>query len=69
MFLAHFGPFFSILTQKKFSLRKSGSVTHNFIYGFLAPCQISEKTYDTTTTKCLDRWPDGRTEGRTDSIL
>ena len=32
MFLAHFGPFFSILGQKNFFLRKFGSVTRNFIW-------------------------------------
>ena len=32
MFLAHFGPFFSILRQKFFFLGKSGSVTHKFIW-------------------------------------
>ena len=34
-------------------------------YEFLAPCQISEKTYDRIPRKCLDGRTDGRT-GRTD---
>ena len=43
---------------------------HNFLenparsalpYGFLAPCQNSEKTNDTVPRKCLNRQKDGRT--------
>ena len=36
---------------------------------FLAPCQISEKSIDAIPRKTLGRKTDGRTEGRTDSIL
>ena len=35
-------------------------------HGFLALCQISEKTNDTIPRKCLERRTDGRTEGKKD---
>ena len=65
MFLAHIGPFFSILGQKKKFFSENPALSRTTSYEFLAPCQISEKTNDTIPRKCLDR----RTEGRTDTIL
>ena len=67
MFLAHFGPFYSILGQEKF-LSENPALSCTTSYEFLGPCQISEKTYDTIPRKYLDRRIDGKTEGRTDSI-
>ena len=62
------GPFFPILGQKKF-FSENPALPCTTPYEFLAPCQISEKTYDTIPRKCLDRRMDGRTERRTGPIL
>ena len=68
MFLAHLGPFFSqFWGEKKFSTENQ-ALSHTASYEILAPCQISEKTYDAIPRKCLGRMTDGRTEGQTDSI-
>ena len=68
MFLAHLGPFFSqFWGEKKFSTENQ-ALSHTASYEILAPCQISEKTYDAIPRKCLGRITDGRTEEQTDSI-
>ena len=38
-----FGPFTILFWANSVSLKNSGSVTYNFIYGFLTPCQNLEK--------------------------
>ena len=68
MFLAHIGPFFSILWQI-FFFSENAALSRTTSYEFLAPCQISEKTSDTITRKCLGRRTDGRMEWRTNPIL
>ena len=65
---AHFGSFFQILGQKQI-FSENPALSRTASYEFLAPCQISEKTYDTITRKCLGRRTDGRMEGRADPIL
>ena len=63
--MAHFWPFIRIKEQKKIFLSENPALSRTTPYGFLAPCQISEKTYDTIPRKCLDR-KDGRMEGEKD---
>ena len=58
MFLAHFGPFFSILGEKKFFVRKSNSVTPNFIW--ISSTMPNFRKNDTIPRKYLDRRMDGR---------
>ena len=62
-FLAHFGPFFTILGQKKL-FPENPALSRTNLYEFLAPCQISEKTNDAIPRKHLDRRMERRTEGR-----
>ena len=62
------GPFSQFWGKKNF-FSENPALPCTTPYEFLAPCQISEKTYDTIPRKCLDRRTDGRTEGRTDPIL
>ena len=45
--------------------KKSGSVTHNYIYGPLTPYEVSENTNEPILRKLTD-W---RTDGRTDALL
>ena len=68
MFLAHFGPFFSILEQKNF-FSENPALSRTTSHEFQAPCQILKKMYDTIPRKYLDRRMDGRTEGWTNPIL
>ena len=68
MFLAHFGHFTQFRGKKKFS-SENPAQSRTTLYELLAPCQISEKTYDTIPIKYLDRRMNGKTEGRTDPIL
>ena len=63
-----FGPF-SQFWGKKNIFSENPALSRTTPDEFLAPCQISQKTYDTIRRKCLDRRTDGRTEGRTDPIL
>ena len=60
-------PCFWPILGRKF-LSENPALSRTIPYEFLAPCQISEKTYDRISRKCLDRRMDGRT-GRTDPIL
>ena len=63
-----FGPF-SDFWAKKFP-PENPALSCTTSYGFLASCQNSEKTNDTTISrKRLGRRTDGRTKGRTDPIL
>ena len=59
-----FWPIFPIFGAKKNFLENS-ALSRTTSYGFLAPCQNSEKFNDTIQRKC----PDRRTEERTDPIL
>ena len=68
MFLAAFGPFFSILGQKIF-FSENPALSRTTSYELQATYQILEKTYDTIPRKYLDRRMDRRTEGRTNPIL
>ena len=68
MFLAHFGPFFSILGQKNF-FSGNPALSRTTSYELQATCQILEKNYDTIPRKYLDRRMDRRMEGRTNPIL
>ena len=68
MFLDHFGPFFSILGQKKF-FSENPALSCTTSYELQATCQILEKNYDTIPRKYLDRRMDRRMEGRTNPIL
>ena len=43
---------------------KSGSVTHNYSYGFLAPCPNLEKVNNTIQRKRPVRRKDGRKDGQ-----
>ena len=61
LFLAHFGSIFPILEVKNIFLENPAQ-SHTALYGILAPCQILEKTNDTTPRKPLDRRMDGGTE-------
>ena len=67
-FGAILGPFSQFWGKEKF-FSENPALPRTTPYEFLAPCQISEKTYDTIPRKCPDRRTDGRTEGRTDPIL
>ena len=72
MFLAHFGPIlgsFSKFWGKQIFFSENPALSRTTSYDFLAPCQLSEKTYDTIPRKYLDKRIDGTTEGRTDPIL
>ena len=62
------GPFSQFWGKKNF-FSENLALSCTTPYEFLAPCQISEKIYDTIPRKCLDRRTDGKTEGRTDPIL
>ena len=62
-----FGPFSQIWGQKFFS-RKSGSVTHNFIWVSNTIPKF-RKTNDAIPRKPLDRRTDGSTDGRTDGRM
>ena len=63
-----FGPFSDFRAKTFFPENPALSCTTS--YGFLASCQNSEKTNDTTISrKRLGRRTDGRTKGRTDPIL
>ena len=60
--LAHFGPFFPILRQKRNLPRKFSC--HAQLHEFLAPCQFKKKTNDAIPRKHLDRRTERRKEGR-----
>ena len=65
MFLAHFGPF-SQFFGKKIFLSENPALSCTTSYEFLAPCQISVKTYDTIPRKYLDkRMMEERKDGQT----
>ena len=67
-----FWPIFGTFPQfsgKKVFFLENPALSRTTPKEFLAPFQISEKTYHTIPRKCLDRRTDGRTEGRTDPIL
>ena len=65
LFLAHFGPIFTIIGAKKI-VQENPALSHATSYGFLAPCQNLEKVSDTIQRKCPDRRKDRRTDGRMD---
>ena len=75
-FLAHFGPIFPILREKK-NCPENLALSRTTSHGIIAPCQNLEKIKDTIPRKQLgrqeDRWKDGRTEvrmdGRTDGQI
>ena len=64
MFLAHFGPFFSIFGAKNFFLRKSSSVTHNFIWISNTMSNFRKNLW--CNSKKISGEKDGWKDGRTD---
>ena len=65
LFLALFWPIFPIFGAKNFFL-ENPALSRTTSYGFLASCQNLEKTNNTIPRKRLDRWKDGRKDGRMD---
>ena len=53
---------FSQFWGKKHFFSENLALSRTTSYEFLAPCKISEKTYDTITRKWLDRRTDGSTD-------
>ena len=64
MFLAHCGPIFPILGEKK-NFPENLAFSRTTSHGILAPCQNLENNNDTIPRKRPDRRNDGREEGRT----
>ena len=58
------GPFSQFFGGKKIFL-ENPALSSTTSYGFLAPCQNSEKVNDTIQRKCPDRWKNGRMDGQT----
>ena len=61
-------PFSQFWGKKKF-FSENSALLQTISYEFLAPCQISEKTFDAIPRKYLVRRMVGRTEGLTDPVL
>ena len=61
----YFWPIFPIFGAKNIFLENL-ALSHTTSYGFLAPCQNSEKVNDIIQRICPDRWKDRRTEERKD---
>ena len=60
-----FNHFWSFLPAGDFFSRNL-ALSHTIIYGLLTPYYVSEKPNEPIPRKIMDRWKDGRTEGRMD---
>ena len=66
--MTFFDPFTIFGAKNAFS-KNSGSAMHNFIKGFLAPCQNLKKSNDPILRKHLDTRQDGRMDRTFHRIL
>ena len=70
-FSASFDHFWSFLPNGDF-FKKSGSVTHNYIWAPNTNLSLQKKTNKPIlrklTDRCKDGWKDGRKDGRTDGL-